>query len=220
MSAPNQLYVDALRGNRGLVEGLIGLEAVTRAVRLLMLRDLNATISAYADSWRSQDLALQQLGLDSGIGEIEVELLDPSHLHEGGHESLITSPPEFFPNVSVIAYQTTPSASSEFGDQVDSNVIYIAIETMVKAGPVARGTELAFESIVHRRIQRTTEAVNAVMRRDPMLFGTVAPIQEPPKGGIGELSWIRTAETGSPGPRYIWQGSRLQYTAQRPSSFN
>jgi hypothetical protein len=60
----------------------------------------------------------------------------------------------------------------------------------VRAGRA--GTEVAHETIVHRRIQRTTEAVNNVIRRDATLLGTVLPQQAPCRGGIGASRGSRT----------------------------
>lgn len=209
----------ALVGNRGFVEAMIGFETVTRAMRLVMAQGLNAEIDRQSDKWRAADLELQALGFDPGVGQVTVEHVDPSHLHEGPHQSFLKAPPEAFPNVSVMAYLVVPTSTSGFGDQLDSSQLTLSVESMVKAGPVGDGLDTAFETIVHRRIQRMTEAVNAVMRRNPGLLGAVAPIQEPARGGIGQQSWVRREEKGS-GPRFMWQGSRLEYTAQRASTFS
>jgi hypothetical protein len=159
---------------------------------------------------RAARLVLFQ-GLDDEIDR------QPENLHEGPHRSLLEQPIEAFPNCSVMAYVTIPSG--EQFDQFDTSDITLFAETMVIAGPVPKGQEVPFETIVHRRIQRTTEAVNAVIKRSGTLLGTVNPIQSMPRGGIGNSSWLRPQEKGS-GPRYLWHGSRLQYTLQRHAHFN
>lgn len=209
----------ALIGNRGLTQSLIGFEPATRAMRLVLAQDLNAEIDRQSQSWYAADLELQALGFDAGVGQVDVEHVDAAHLHEGPHLSFLKAPPEAFPNVSVMAYLVVPAPTSAFGDQVDSSQLTLSVESMVKAGPIGEGLDTAFETIVHRRIQRMTEAVNAVMRRNPTLLGVVAPIQEPARGGIGQHSVIKREEKGA-GPRFIWQGSRLEYTAQRASTFS
>lgn len=204
-------YADALIGNRGLLEELIGFEPVTRAARLLLVRDLNDEIARQAERWGQEDLAVQSLGLDPGVGQVDVEAVADENFHEGPHISFLMAPPERFPNVSVMAYMTAP-AGSQLLDRADTSDLTLFVDTMVKAGPVPSGQETAFETIVHRRIQRTTEAVNNVIQRDPMLLGTVLG-HGPPRGGIGQQAWVRN--DGTSPTRYLWHGSRLQYTLQR-----
>lgn len=210
---------DAIRGNRGFPEALIGFEPVERAVRLLLGDRLNDEIAAHADTWHQADLQMQSLGFDNGVGQVDLEPVAAANIHGGKHETMMHAPPDRFPAVCVMAYQTAPVATSGFGDQIDSSQLQIQIEVFVKAGPVPddESTWRAFETITNRRIMRTTEAVNAVLRRDPMLLGSTAGVQEPPRGGIGPQRWV----DGKPGePRYMWQGAAIQYTAQRPSTYS
>jgi hypothetical protein len=209
----------ALIGNRGLVEGLIGFEPVERAVRLLLLDRLNAQIDSQAERWAQADLEMQALGFDEGVGQVDVEHVDASNIHGGRHESLLHAPPDKLPAVAVQAYQTNPSPTDRFGDQLDSSVLVIRVEIFVKAGPVPedRSTWPSFETITNRRIMRTTEAVNAVLRGDPALLGSTDGVDSPPRGGIAPQRWV---DGKSGDPRYMWQGSALQYTAQRPSIYS
>lgn len=203
---------EAVIGTRSTLERDIGFEEVARSVRLLLLRDLDAAIDLQNERWKTADLAAAQLQLDPGVGQIEVEKVPAGNLHEGPVRSLIEAPPTAFPNVSVMAYVTVPSPS-QF-DQLDSSDITLFVESMAIAGPVPDGQNLVFEKIVHRRITRMTEAVRSVIEGDPMLLGSAHGLQTPPRGGIGNQSWLRKQDKGS-GPSYIWQGSRLQYTVQR-----
>lgn len=209
---------DALVGNRGLIEGLIGFEPVTRAGRLILAQQLNDELLVESDRWRAPDLALQEMGFDAGVGQVDLEPVQTANFHEGPHQSFLLAPPERFPNVSVMAYLSAP-AGSQLLDQADTHDITFYVEIMVKAGPVAEGAETAFETIVHRRIERTTEAVNRVIRRNTTMLGTVLDQQLPARGGIGAQAWIRGGDKGT-GPRYLWHGSRLQYTFQRISSLD
>jgi hypothetical protein len=213
MSAP---VFQAVLGGLLAPDGAIGFESIARAVRVILARDLNDEIDRVAERWRTSDLQMQEMGLDPEVGQIDVEHIPVAHLHEGPHESLLDAPASAFPNVSMMSYLTAPSTSQGF-DQFDSNDISLFIETMVVAGPVPKGLETNFETIVHRRIQRTTEAVNNVVRRDKTLLGTVLPQQNPARGGIGKQSWVRP-DHNEKGPRHIWHGSRLQYTLQRAST--
>lgn len=207
---------DALVGNRGLGESLIGFEPITRAMRLIMSEYLNDEIDRQSGAWSTADLELQELGFDPGVGQVDVQHVPIENIHEGPHWSLLKAPPERFPAVVVMAPYAQPMTNGGFGDQFDSSNVVLAIESFAIAGPVAADMDVPFETIVHRRIQRMTEAVNAVMRRNKTLLGSVAPIQSPPIGGIGKQSWVKMADGRD---RYIWQGSRLEYTSQRVSIF-
>lgn len=217
MAADTINLADALVGNRGFLEPLIGFEPVTRAARLCLAQYINDEIDAQSEKWASEDLALQALGFDPGVGQIEVEHISSEHLHEGPHLSLLRADIEAFPNCSVMAYQVSPSG--EQFDQFDNVDLVLFAETMVIAGPVTAGQEVAWETIVHRRIQRTTEAVNASILRDRTLMGTVTPIQSIPRGGVNNSSELKPKEGGK-GPKYLWQGSRLQYAIQRQAHFS
>lgn len=211
------LPFDALIGNRDFPEVLVGFEPVSRAARLVLFQDLNAEIDAQAERWDQADLALQTMGLDPGVGQVVVEHVQPGNIFEGSHKSLLMSPKERFPNVSVAAYMVVPSA--EQFDQLDQIDLTFFAESMVIAGPVTDGQEVTFETIVHRRAQRMTEAVAAVIRRSGNLLGAVLPIQMPPRGGVGNASWLRKESKGA-GDRYLIQGSRLQYTLQRHAALS
>lgn len=206
----------ATLGNWQIPDESIGYEPIGRAVRLLLSRDLDDELAAQEGKWRSADLKLQTLGFDPGVGQVDLERIPNGHLHEGPHESFLESPASSFPNVSMMAYQHAPTTISIF-DQLYTYDVTLFVETMVKSGPVTRGTETAHETIVHRMIQRTTEAVNNVIRRDKSLLGTVLPQQAPCRGGIGRQAWIKS-DNGEVGQRYMWHGSHLQYTLQRASA--
>lgn len=208
----SELAYEAIIGNRGELENMIGFESLSRATRVILSRDLNEEIDHQSERWRAADLVLDGLGFDPGVGQIEVEHVAQGNFYEGPHKSLLSSPPELFPNVSVAAYMTVPSP--EQFDQFDQNDITLFAESLAIAGPVPDGQEVAFETIVHRRIQRMTEAVAAVLRRSGNFLGTVNPIQMPPRGGVGNASWLRKEKKGA-GSNYLIQGSRLQYTLQR-----
>lgn len=215
--ATDTLPYEALIGNRGGLESLIGFEPVTRGARLVLFEGLNAELDHQKERWDTADLELQSLGLDPGVGQIDLQHVETANLHEGPHRSILEAPPEAFPNVSVMAYLVVPSGS-QF-DQFEAADITLFAETFVNAGPVENGQELAFETIVHRRIQRTTEAVNNCLMRSATLLGTVNPIQTLPRGGIVNASWSKYKD-GSSGKRYLVHGSRLQYTLQRHARFN
>jgi hypothetical protein len=203
-----------LPGNNNELDVGLGLERVGRATILLLHDRINDAIVQQKERWDAPDLELQQL-LGISVGQVDLEAVLPVNLYEGGHRSLIDAPPEAFPNICVTAYQTNAEAA-QF-DQFDTSTLRLMIEVMVKAGPVPDGTVDEHATILERRIQRTTEAVHTVIKSDPTLVGTVRPIQVPPRGGLGEEKWVKRQANGS-GPRYLWQGSRLEYQLQHQSS--
>lgn len=209
---------DALPINPDFLSSQIGFEIGTRAAQLILLEGVNDELAAQEELWAGSDLALQEL-LGGGPGQTDLERFETTAFHAGPHKSFLKAPPAAFPNVSVMAYYTQPEAV-QF-DQIDNMQLRLYVEVICKAGPISSegSTEHSdFETIVHRRIERTTEAVHAVLRRDPTLRGTVLPTEVPPRGGIGDQSWVRREEKGS-GPRYLMQGSRLEYTLQRQARF-
>lgn len=200
-------------GNRNTIEHGIGFEQVSRATRILLVQHLNDEFLVQKQRWDPSDLAAQTFGLDPRVGQIDIPPIPRPNFHEGPHESFLEAPPEAFPNVSIMAYQATPTAS-QFADQVLSSDITLFVELIAISGPVPEGFDTDHETIVHRRIQRMTEAAFIVIERDRSLLGTVHNLHTPPRGGIAVPSWLRRSDGGN-GPRYIWHGSRLQYTATR-----
>lgn len=217
MGDPAVTTLEALVANRGQLETMIGFEPVSRAARLVLYEGLNAEIASQQSRWMAADLELDRLGLDPGVGQVTVDPVPTANIFEGPHKSLVDSPIGRFPNISVMAYMTVPSP--EQFDQFDTHDLTLFVESMAIAGPVVSGAETAYETIVHRRIQRMTEAAAAVIRRSGTLLGTVNPIQMPPRGGVGNASWLRPKEKGA-GVRHVWQGSRLQYTLQRHAAIS
>jgi hypothetical protein len=205
----------ALIDNISAPTSSLGLEPTGRAATLLLLDKLNDQIAVEEERWRAADREFQTL-TGISLGETELELFDPSSFHEGPHESLLKAPPSKLPAVNVMAFTVQPD--TEQLDQIDCAALRLYVETLVKAGPVEDEQEIVNETIVHRRIQRTTEAVNRVILTNSTLLGVVRPIQSLPRGGIGQSAWLRREEKGH-GPRYLWQGSRLEYALQRHSDF-
>lgn len=204
--------IDALIGNRDQLENGLGTEEITRACRMVMLDQLNDEIQVQAERWKAADLAAYEMGLDPGVGQIDIPEIPVGNFYAGPVRSIIDAPLENFPNISMMAFATVPSGS-QF-DQFDSSDVTMFIETLVTSGPVAEGLEVAHETIVHRRIQRMTAAVAVVVARNQTLLGTAHNLRTPPRGGIGNSSWLKRQDRGA-GDRYVLHGSRLQYTLQR-----
>ena len=214
--APSVAF-DILRGNRPeeLTQD-IGPEIVNRAARLTLLSDLNTELTRASGRWDQSDLAIQSVGMDVGIGVTELEPFLPANICEGPHRSILSAPPESFPFVTVGAHVAVPTGGPRI-DQLNTYDITLMIECYVKTGPVLEATDLHHETVVHRRILRTIEAINIAIRQTKNLHGTVLPFEGGARLVIHDQSEVSGSETTS-GERYLQQGARLQYTLQRNSA--
>lgn len=207
-----------LAGNPHELSTDIGFELPTRAVVLMMLDGINDQLKRQEDRWKQADLEYQEL-TGGGVAQIDLERFEAANIQDGPHQSIVSSPPERFPFLGVMSYLTTPKA--EQSDHIHENTLRLFLEIFVKVGPVPEGAEIDHETILHRRIERTTEAANAVILSNKNLRGTVPDgIRTPPRGGIGNMAWIKYGGADGHGPRFMWQGSRLEYTLQRQSSLS
>lgn len=204
----------ALVGISPQLETLIGFEPPARAVELMMKTNLNTELAAQADYWSAADLALQT-DWDAEIGETTLEQFEPRNISAGPRRSIIDAPPDRFPALSVMSFITQPKV--EQIDQYDTYEFRLFMEVFVKTGPVTDLVMESHEQILARRIQRSTEAAHRVIWRDRTLMSTVREIQLPPRGGIGNQQWVKHEDAD--GKRYLWQGSRLEYTLQRQARF-
>lgn len=211
---------EALIANRGPIEPLHGFEVIGRAARLVMADGINDEIDRLQQRWFVADMEFEDLGFDSGVREAGIEHIDVGNVFQGPHKSLAASPITRFPNVSLTCYATRPSGQNALNDHMDVPELNLLVEVMVKAGPVTTGDELLYDQILHRRVERTSEAVIAVLARSRDLFATVDSISQP-RGGIVNASWTRSESTeGEMGGTYVMQGTRFTYTLIRRVSRN
>jgi hypothetical protein len=210
------MVAEMLIGNRGLIEDLTGFEIVGRAARIVLIDGINSEISRQQERWKQADLEFEAAGYDVGIRAKGLENISSNNIFQGPHKSLSQSTLDRFPNISVIAYASRPGTGNTQFDQMDLVEISVIVEMIVKAGPVVEGQELFYESVAHRRIERTTEAVLTVIRRSRNLLGTVNTVTQP-RGGIVNSTWIRDTQDGQ-GDLYVLHASRFQYALNRQSS--
>lgn len=190
----------------------IGFEVPARAVQLMLLEHLDEKLGDQEERWKQADLAFQEI-TGFNVGQIELERFDAHDIHDGPHRSILKAPPERFPALSVMCYLETPKVA-QF-DQFDTYNFRLFVEVFVKSGQINDETESLMTTILHRRAQRTTEAVHAVIAQDSNLMGSCLPgIQRPPRGSIGKQSWVQADESS----RFLWQGARLEYEIERHTS--
>jgi hypothetical protein len=188
-----------------LLEGL-GLERIAREALIVLAAGLNAELDHQTTVWSPLDEHLATyLGNDIySIGPLEH--VEPSGFYLGHKKSAILFPPEKYPMVSVMAFQssTDPTAG---GDQYDGALANMFVEFIVKG---------ATEEQTNSRAQRTADAVMITLAGNATLNGLVQTLS-PPNVIISDVQ-DRTlgkdsqglAEDGS-GAVWWWQGGRLDY---------
>jgi hypothetical protein len=191
-----------------------GLEALQTAALVLMHDQINDAIADAEAAGQARDAALgERLGIE--MPEIELERVDltphgsspTGNIYFGHRPSLINADINGYPNIAIIADRFDPLGGGI--DQGYDLLDRLRIEIMVK-GLGENGEEL-----VNRRIQRTMDAVNAVVQSNPTLGGTVQGLEEQSRGFIGNV-FPRKAET-SYGTVWYWQGAQLNYAVRKTS---
>jgi hypothetical protein len=184
----------------------------------VIAQSINSEIDLHQERWRAADEEFESAGFDVGIRDAGVEHVEIMNIFQGPHKSLLTSPISFFPSISVTGYASRPGTGDALADLIDVIEISLLVETMVVAGPVAEGDELFYESLAHRRIERTSEAVIRSLRASRNLLGAVDSVTQP-RGGIVNATWRRVVEEGEgQGSAYVMHGSRFQYALTRRAS--
>jgi len=200
---------------RGPADTMHGFPSVGRAARLVVANGINGEIDRVQRAWLRADQEFEDAGFDVGVRDAGVEYVESVNVFGGPHKSLVASPIDRFPNVSVTAYATRPSPRNAADDSYDVPELSLLVELMVKAGPMTADNALLVESIIHTRVERTSEALLATIAKSQTLYGTVDLIS-PPRGGIVNASWTRNENSeGETGATYILHGARFVYALTR-----
>ena len=143
-----------------------------------------------------------------------MERIPPERMYLGHVPSLITADINLYPNISVMPFISRPGGDQSI-DLYHGNVATVFIEILAKAGPYPANDEspAVGEDLVNRRTQRITDAVVAVLNRNPTLNGLVARIPTPPSVEISDV--FGKHQERDRGPRYWWQGSRIEHRVER-----
>jgi hypothetical protein len=191
-----------------------GMEQIARAMLLQLVANLPTAITTEANDWTQRDVDLEAV-LQQGITlPITVEQIATNRMYLGHRPSLIEAPVDFYPNLAVMVDGS--AAGPDLGlDQVFSMRDTAFIEVMVKAGPYDQDDHSGVgEDLVNRRIQRTVNAVVNVFDTGPRtLGGLVQEIPDPASVRISDV-FVRRDEK-SRGPRWFWQGARIDYAVSK-----
>lgn len=186
-----------------LTSASTGLEEIGREACLILIEEINDELEAQETSWHTKD---KEFAAARGVAyePIFLEKIQPSNIHHGHRPSLIEAPITEYPNLSIMAY--TSDVSDDDMDQVAKHENIMFVELMCKATSQEHTDP---EELLNRRVDRTADAVVAVINRNKNLNGKVDPFDDAPRVSISNI-FSRSEFTGS-GPTFIWQGARLDY---------
>jgi hypothetical protein len=192
----------------------LGLERIAREAAMLLITNINSTLTAIDATWTTLD---QELATAQGI-DYAVCASDPvsaSKIHVGHRPSFIENSAANYPNLCVMAYSSTNSQYRNF-DQGEDIGITFYIEGMVKQGPYATSTEFSQEGeiLVNKKAQRLVEAVHKVISDNETLNGLIDGFEGAPKISITDCM-KRTDRTDSGQYDYYWAMFRSEYSVTR-----
>jgi len=182
-------------------------ELIGRAALMQLLASVNSEIAIHASAWAARDMELDSV---RGIAysPVHLEEIATEHMYLGHIPTLIDAPVEMYPNFSVLAYRVSEVENGGWDQKGHLHRVELAVEVMVKS--------LESEEVVNKRIQRTSDCVNQVILNDPTLRGLVSST-EFVSVDVSDV-FIRREEK-SRGPRWFWQGARLEYTIDKPAAY-
>lgn len=184
----------------------VELERIARAAMKRLYDGLNTEITAQASAWSTEDAAFAA-ATGRTPTTITLEPVSSENFYVGHRPSLIDAPIEKYPNCAVMAFTADPVQSTD--DWQEQFTIRLAVEVMVKA------TEDEGEEMVNSRILRTANAVQKVFKSSAgrNLGGIIPKMSTTPTITIGDV-FAGKQERGH-GPRFVWQGARLEYRIQQ-----
>jgi hypothetical protein len=191
-------------------ESGIGLEGIQREVVVVLAEGLNDEIDRIEETWNERDAEYAaQLGKQPS--ETVIEHISVEHMHEGHRPSLImsTTPPDEYPNLSVMAYSSTPLNNPI--DQGTSANINIDIEVMVKA---QEHDELESQAVADRRLHRTIEAIHNTLTRNSDLNGKILGFNNDPTVNLTNI-FVRHGEVEAAFEDFWWQLGTMRYIVAR-----
>lgn len=196
-----------------LTDETTGLETLQRATLQILYNNLNSELITTEALWAPKDIAWAA-SMNQIYKEVTLEPIQNENFYSGHKPSLINKGPDYFPAVTVLAYNSAQGGDTAY-DQAWGLQDRIAIETLVKAGFYPDDDISGVgEDIVNGRIQRTTDAIIAVMAHNRTLGGLVQSISDTPTVQISEVFALSDERKG----RWYWTASRIDLVITRLSS--
>ncbi len=190
-----------------------GLELIGRQIALVLVHQLNEEIAVQESAWQSLDEEFYSLTGITNSQPITLERVPATHIYIGHIPTLIDAPPARYPNVSILPFSSRANGKSI--DLYHGTSVTVQIDVMCKAGPYpdSDASPSPGEEFVNKRTQRTVEAVAAVMTRNQNLEGLTTELSGPPSIELSDVFGKHLHR--DKGPRYWWQGGRLEYRFDR-----
>lgn len=189
-----------------------GLEEIGHGVLLQLSASVNRELVLQTSAWAPYDVAFsQEFGYE--YFPTLLETIDPAHMYLGHVPTLIDAPPTDFPNLSVLASDSTLAPSMP--DQTLEYLINFYVELMVKSAEPNLGSDIQ-QREVNKRIQRTTSAVHNVLMSDQTIGGLV---YETSMRSLNITDVFIRREERARGAEFFWQGARIDYQVRVPADY-
>jgi hypothetical protein len=201
----------------------IQLERLTRAAVLLLADEesgINVEIANQNMSWGGMG-ELDDPQFWASLGQTDpqaqVETIELANFYPGHVPSLIDAPIDKYPNIAVLTYRADSLPSTD--DWAEQFTVNLAIEVMCKAeggaSRPAQEEDARAAELVNMRTNRTLAAAHKVMMSSAArnFMSLVPKIGNTPNVLITDV-FVRHEEKGR-GPRWFWQGARLDYRIQQ-----
>lgn len=197
----------------------VQLERIARAAIKILYDGLNTEIAAQNSTWGATANWWDDASFWTSIGQetrsITVETIQADNFYVGHVPSLIDAPIDRYPNVCALAYSGDIIPSTD--DWSEQYAVMLAVEIMVKAEcdatkPDQAADRLAAE-LVNARTHRTLAAVKKVLEADRNFKQLVPRVSNTPNEVVTNV-FVRREERGH-GPRWFWQGARLDFRIQQ-----
>lgn len=177
---------------------------------------INARVAADATDWAAEDAAFET-ATGRTLPSIDVETIESRNFYPGIQPSLLDAPIERYPNVSAFAWRADAQNTND--DHMDKYLVNLAIEIMCKA--IGTDDRLDVDANVDAcilagsRLDRTiTAAHKALMSDEARSLGKIVPRIGNQPNIIKTDVFVRRQEKGH-GPRWFWQGARLDYRVEQ-----
>ena len=207
----NQLTIDI--GDNGLF--------VEMAARIQISKNLPGEIARQEEFWSHRTSDLQSLLPAARFSVPQIMPVDMKNIYIGPRPSLLQSPIEFWPNITIRAGNARPSRGAQL-DQSATFDMDLYVEVMTYAGPVDREHLHLQEGIdaegdVNVQCHLLANAVYMSIVQDPSLGGAIPEIQSPPTITPSFPTAVAGDDQERTGDYYLYQGRQMLYTITRNS---
>lgn len=176
------------------------LEEITRAATLLLHDSINDAVRELAEHNAAADTAFAIALGKQEYSEMPAPYVRGENVFPGHNPELVERPKDGFPNLSVMAYNSTSAPDPAQMDQLDANSVQLFVECVCRHDD---------PFVLNCLVQRLKEAVHLVLVSDATLGGLTDGHRGAPTVTIFNVEPVDN--DGGRGEGYI-QGARLDYS--------